>query len=271
MESDLVIRIMNTSWIIWDLFFLVPWFYILYKRNFKHVVYTSIIFGLYCAFQDAFVWYNITQTRVIIWPDSWINDDNILKFVSRWIWYIYYDFSYPAIMLSLTMILLAGHHRVSIKEKIVWLSSLYIGWYITHYLTVNVPIFMMPMITVTREMGSMRNIQMIMVIGGLNICNLLLNDCRVFLLLVLGFVIYFAMEFNLYIHGIRNVDNIITMVDNSIIEWNSGLPVMFLGTCFIKDWMIPNGCIKFHKSIFNYILIFLFTCYIIFQFCVPIN
>ena len=115
----------------------------------------------------------------------------------------------------------------SIKTKIKWTAFIFIGWLLVAFSSQSINLNN-AQITTVRHMADFRILEIgILVIGYLILFLLKYNWKQIGFLFLIGFLIHFMMEFSLLVSGIRP-GSMLVLIENSLIEFNMGVPFFYL-------------------------------------------
>jgi hypothetical protein len=113
------------------------------------------------------------------------------------------------------------------SNKIGWTALVFGSWILIALLSQLLPINDSTIITL-RHMSSLRFVEVGILVIGYSLLFMLKYDWRkIAYLFFIGFLIHFMMEFSLLITGIRP-GSLIILVENSLIEFNMGVPFFYL-------------------------------------------
>ncbi|HEY49761.1 MAG TPA: hypothetical protein G4O13_06925 [Dehalococcoidia bacterium] len=222
-----VAREFDVDFIYLDFIFTAIWIVLLWRQ--KHML--ALKFGLAGAlitFLADDVWmYHIQETRII---DAPFSPDLYLACGSFTAGMVM--FSYVIVMFSAT----------KTSTKVLWTAFLYLGWGAIAFLSQWIPLDDR-LITMVRDMSDIPAFQIGMVVGGYILLVILkyrwkymkpLTWPRIAYLFLVGFLIIFAMEFTLWISGIRPAEGAVdVLIFNSFIQFNVGIPVLYIVWTFI--------------------------------------
>ncbi len=171
---------------------------------------------------DDVLWLHIQHTRTLDVP---FNRDLFL---------VYFSFTYGMIEFSYVT---AMFQAKSMKAKALWTLFLYGGWMATALISQHVGIDDRTIQT-ARDMSHARLIQVAMVAGGYLLLLLLkytwppmksLTFLRMIYLFCVGILVHFGMEITLLASGIRPAgDYVHVLVFNSLLEFNMGVPILYI-------------------------------------------
>ncbi|MHA1122824.1 MAG: hypothetical protein ACTSPC_08505, partial [Candidatus Heimdallarchaeota archaeon] len=168
----------------------------------------------------------------------------------------YFSFTYGMIMFSFAPLMF--NKKIHFTEKLLWAGLMYGGWLAIGLMSQYIAWNDMS-IDITREMGNARRNQIIMASVGyavLLIWKILSEFLDGFpwnimksipywyfgILIVTGVFIHFSMESTLMIAGIRSPFDWEVLMVNSLLEFNTGIPILFgLWTAFNWKDYIPTS------------------------------
>lgn len=224
----IVARVFDVDFIYFDLLFCLIWIIALVKKKY----YKELLFGLFgfivVFIVDDILWFHMQGTRTISAP---INPNLFL---------LYFSFTYGMIEFSYVTVMFREEKTV---DKIYWTLFLYGGWMISAFLSQLIDIDNR-VIDVSRDMTNARTGQLVMFLGGYLLLVILrflwvelktLTWMDILELYFIGFLVHFGMEFSLLVSGIRPFDGLIgVLLFNSFIEFNTGIPIIFMLWTFFK-------------------------------------
>jgi len=240
-----VSRTFGAEFIILDIVFCILWMAL--KKKKKYILQWLIgLFGAVVVFLfDYVLWYTVKGTRQIYsLPDFFVNLGN------TWgplLFLIYFSFTYGMIEFSYVAVMFSAKHW---RKKMYWTMFLYIGWFFVAFFPKVLPL---PDDTVfiTRFMENGRWLQIGMALGGLAAIILFKYVWKPFksvtwkqigFLVLIGVVVHFGMEISLLSAGIRPAEDLVNvLLFNSLIEFNSGTPFLFIIWTLTKDRGISIG------------------------------
>ncbi len=209
-----VIRTFGADYIFFDLAFLAIFIFLLIKHKQKIPLLMFFIGGLFINFfVDWGIWLH-TGIREIILPTNFIGG-TILFFI----WFsLSYGVEYAYIFLMFDK---------KNTKKLKWTLFILFGWILVALLSQSVSINDTS-ITVVRYMSNLRIMRIVIVVLGYSLLFALKYDWKKILyLFFIGFLIHFMMEFSLLITNIRP-SSFWILLENSLIEFNMGIPVFYL-------------------------------------------
>lgn len=238
MTTSVVARTIGIDFIYFDIIFITIWVVFLIKKKY----WTPIIFGILgwiiYIFVDYVYWYLITQTRHYIGP------------LDPFLFFIWFCFSPGFVQFSYVIVMFEKRNK---NELLFWTLLFYIGWTLVSVGSQVIPLND-TIIEVYRNMDveNQRLNELIMVLINIGVAAILyfkkklrLED--VLYLFLVGTLVEFALEFTLSVSGIRQGQggwNILTMIVNTLLEFNLGIILMYL------LW-IPIKVRKYGKYIFQ--------------------
>jgi len=220
--NNIVARVFNFDFIYFDLLFCLIWIGVLLKK--KH--YREFFFGLFgflvVFFTDDVIWFHLKGTRVI---DAPLQPDLFL---------LYFSFTYGVIEFSYAIIMI---RTKEVKKALFWTVFLYVGWLTSAFMSQYIPLDDRT-ISIYREMTNARLTQILMVGIGYLVILLLklfyepmkdLSFLKIAYLFLIGILVHFGMELTLHVSGIRPIEGSLSIIlFNSLLEFNSGIPVLYL-------------------------------------------
>jgi hypothetical protein len=219
-----VIRVFGWEFIILDITFCMIWMINLLRKKY----YQQFFFGLSGAvivfISDYVFFYTIQGSREIYSLPSGLTPLTFL---------IYFSFTYGMIEFSYVTVMFKLEDW---KQKVYWTIFLYAGWFIIAFLPKILPLSDST-VDIVRHMKENRWSQIGMVIGGYLLLIILkytwepfksLTWKRLGFLFLTGVLVHFAMEITLLTSGIRPATDVFSvLVFNSLLEFNSGVPILF--------------------------------------------
>lgn len=223
-----VARVMDIDFIYFDLILVAIWItLLLVRKRFK-----ALLFGLFgyavVFFTDDVIWYTLQGTRHIEGP------------IGPHLFLAYFSFTYGMIMFSYAPMMF--DNSISKIEKVLWSILLWGGWMLIAAMSQWIHWNDAEM-SILREMSGSRIGQILMIAVGYGMLLVLKAFRWKFMesvswwyfafLFGVGTFIHFSMESTLMIAGIRPL-NWNVMVFNSFLEFNTGIPYLFLMWIFVN-------------------------------------
>ncbi|MFX0101603.1 MAG: hypothetical protein ACFFCS_18655 [Candidatus Hodarchaeota archaeon] len=242
-DSQDVARTFGYDFMYLDLILMAVWIAVLLLVRKNRLAFWVGLFGYGVYFlADYVIWYTVLGIRHIIGIDPLI-------------FLLYFSVTYSMLQFS-TVISVFSEKEV--KWKVFWMAFLFLGWLAIGFASQLLPIDDRS-ITVWREMGTQRGKQIVMatvlyltliILAWKKKCDL--NFKKVVLIFLLGVFIHFTMEATLMIPGIRP-QNYEVFYFNSLFEFNTGTPALYLIWWFFKDKMaeiklIPERFLKYKEK-----------------------
>ena len=240
-----VTRTFGVEFIILDIIFCFLWMAFLIKK--KYILQWLIgLFGTVVVFLFDYVfWYTIKGTRQIYrLPDFFTN------LGPTWgplLFLFYFSFTYGMVEFSYVAVMFSAKQW---RKKMYWTLFLYIGWSFIAFFPKVLPLSDTT-VQITRFMESGRWLQIGMALGGFAVLILFKYIWKPFksvtwlqigYIALVGVIVHFGMEISLLAAGIRPAENLLTvLVFNSLIEFNSGTPYLFMIWTLLKDKGISIG------------------------------
>ena len=239
-------RYFGIDFIYFDLMLVTIWIALLIVRR----RYKEFFFGLFgygvVQFVDNVIWYIIKGTRTI--DTGGVIGPNVFL--------TYFSFTYGMIMFSFAPLMF--NKKIHVVEKLLWAGLMYGGWLaiglMSEYITWDDRI-----INISRDMTNARTKQIIMAAVGYAVLliwkilsefldgfpwNIMKNIPYWYfgILITIGIFIHFSMESTLMIAGIRSPFDWEVLAVNSLLEFNTGIPILFgLWTAFNWSDYIPKS------------------------------
>ncbi|MBN2156768.1 MAG: hypothetical protein JW776_12065 [Candidatus Lokiarchaeota archaeon] len=229
-----VIRVFGWEFILLDITFCAVWITLLIRKNY----YLQFFFGLFGSvivfISDYVFFYLIQGTREIF---------SLPTGLSPLMFLIYFSFTYGMIEFSYVMIMFTLDNW---SKKMFWTLLLYSGWFLIAFLPKIFPLSDST-VDIVRHMKENRWTQIGMVVGGYLLLIIFKYTWKPFrslrwlklgFLFLTGFLVHFAMEISLLTAGIRPASDLISvLVFNSFIEFNTGVPILFIAWNLINYYM----------------------------------
>jgi len=241
-----VIRVFGWEFIILDIAFCLIWMIILLRKKY-FIQFFIGLFGAVVVFISDFVFfYTLQGSREIF---SLPNGLNPLKFL------IYFSFTYGMIEFSYVSVMFRLKNW---KQKVYWTLFLYVGWFIIAFLPKILPLSDLT-VDIVRHMKDNRWVQIGMVAGGYILLIILKYTWEPFksltwkklgFLFLTGVLVHFAMEITLLTAGIRPATDVFSvLVFNSLLEFNTGVPILFFVWNLITHYKQGEDTQKFPTQI----------------------
>ncbi|NVM45236.1 MAG: hypothetical protein HWN79_09990 [Candidatus Lokiarchaeota archaeon] len=222
MTEAVVARTIGIDFIYLDLLFITIWVIFLIKRKYWTPIKWGLLGWIIYIFVDYVYWYLITQTRHYTGP------------LDPFLFFLWFCISPGFVQFSYVIVMFEKRNR---NELIFWTMLFYIGWAL-----VSVGSQLLPLndiiIEVYRDMNveNQRLNELIMVLVNIIIAAALYYKKKLRLedilyLFLVGTLVEFALEFTLSVSGIRQEQggwSLITMLVNTLIEFNLGIILMYL-------------------------------------------
>ncbi len=243
--AHVVARTFGAEFIILDIIFCIIWMAFLIRK--KYILQWLIgLFGTVVVFLfDYVLWYIVKGTRKIYaLPDFFTNLGD------TWgplLFLIYFSFTYGMIEFSYVAVMFSAKRW---RKMLYWTMFLYIGWFFVAFFPKVLPLADNT-VFIAREMASGRWLQIGMSLGGFSAIILFKYVWKPFksvtwkqigFLVLIGFIVHFGMEISLLSAGIRPATDLVSvLLFNSLIEFNSGTPFLFIIWILTKDRKISTG------------------------------
>jgi hypothetical protein len=240
-----VTRTFGAEFIILDIIFCILWMAFLIRKKY-FLQWLIGLFGAIVVFLFDYVfWYTIKGTREIYsLPDFFMN---LGEFWGHMLFLIYFSFTYGMIEFSYVAVMFSANNW---RKRMYWTMFLYIGWFFIAFFPKVLPLDDTT-VQITRFMEGGRWLQIGMALGGLALIILFKYTWKPFksvtwkqigYMILIGVVVHFGMEISLLAAGIRPATDLVTvLVFNSLIEFNSGTPFLFIIWTLTKDTGINIG------------------------------
>jgi len=213
-------RYFGVDYIIFDILFALLFLFLLYRNKHRVAFWAYFAGGLGINMMVDWGFWLHTGIREIVLPTSF------LPFISSFDLRVFIFFFW----FSLTYGVEYAYTFVMFKKdsnKLFWTLLVFFGWILVALLSQSLHIYD-DQITTIRHMADTRLIRLGLVVLGYGILLLLKYPIKkIAYLFAVGFSIHFMMEFALYITGIRPT-SLLILVENSLIEFNMGVPFFFL-------------------------------------------
>ena len=240
-----VTRFFGNEFIILDLCFCILWMAFLIKKRYI----LQWLFGLFGAVVvflfDYVLWYTVKGTRVIYSLPGFFT--NLGDFWGPFLFLAYFSFTYGMIEFSYVAVMFSAENW---RKRMYWTMFLYIGWFFVAFFPKVLPLSDTS-VHITRFMVGGRWLQIGMALGGFVTIILFKYIWKPFksvtwkqiaYVFLIGIVVHFGMEISLLTAGIRPATDIVTvLVFNSLIEFNSGAPILFILWTLTKNSGISIG------------------------------
>ena len=219
-QNENVARNFEFDYIIFDALFLAIWIALLiWQKRFRPLK-AGLILAVIVYILDAVIWVQ-TGVREYGLPAPWFKHP--VDFMM--------DVSYSIVAFSWLWI---AFERRSVRDVALWTTLLFVGWLILPFVSQWIPLADMPIMT-NRHMSSRVWLHVTVVVVGYVVLFLLGYDWKTVLYVFwAGCMLSFAMEFALFISGIRPTD-VTFLVYETLILFNLGVPYLFI----IDDKILP--------------------------------
>ncbi len=208
-----VIRNFGVDYIFFDIIFLAVFLFLLFRYKKKIPLLVFFLGGIFINFLvDWGIWLH-TGIREISLPFSFTG--------SVVLFFLWFSLSYGV---EYAYVFLMFEKK---SKKWGWTALVFLGWVLVGFLSQFIPLNDST-ITLVRHMSDFRLLRVGIVVVGFSLLLFLKYDWKKILYLFLvGFLVHFMMEFSLLLNGIRPGDFIV-LLENSLIEFNMGVPFFFL-------------------------------------------
>ena len=224
--ESVVTRIFDIDFMLFDLIFVAIWILALYKRGFIKPLFFGIFGIIVNLLVDYGIWYNLQGIRTVEGLPSWMSPFAFFIYFS--ISYGMVEYSYVQVMFSIDVMKENGR-----RKAFQWSLFLFGGWLFFGLLSFAIPINDAE-ITVQRVMTGQRIFQVYAVLAEYSLLAILaylgkfeLSWKKIMYIFFVGFFVHFSMEVTLLLSGVR-VLHVFDLVFNSIIEFNTGAPILYL-------------------------------------------
>ncbi len=217
-----VARTFDMDFVYLDIAFCIIWMLALLWRKQTKALWFGLLGALVVFLVDDLLWLRVQHTRFLDVP---LNRDLFL---------LYFSFTYGMIEFSYVTLMFGA---ASARTAVLWTLLLYGGWMATALISQNVGLDDRA-IDIGRDMSNSRIIQAAMVAGGYLLLVVLkytwrpmksLTFRRLGYLFLVGVTVHFGMEITLLASGIRPArDYVEVLVFNSLLEFNMGVPILFV-------------------------------------------
>ena len=240
-----VVRTFGAEFIILDIIFCIIWMAFLIRK--KYILQWLIgLFGTVVVFLfDYVLWYTVKGTRKIYSLPEFFT--NLGDTWGPLLFLIYFSFTYGMIEFSYVAVMFSAKRW---RKRMYWTMFLYIGWFFVAFFPKILPLAD-DTVFIVREMVSGRWLQIGMALGGFGTIVLFKYTWKPFksvtwkqiaYLVLIGIVVHFGMEISLLSAGIRPATDLLTvLVFNTLIEFNSGTPFLFIIWTLTKNRGISIG------------------------------
>jgi len=222
MTEAVVARTIGIDFIYLDLLFITIWVSFLIKRKYWTPIKWGLLGWIIYIFVDYVYWYLITQTRHYTGP------------LDPFLFFLWFCVSPGFVQFSYVIVMFEKRNK---RELIFWTLLFFIGWTLLSVGSQILPIND-TLIEVYRDMNveNQRFNEVLMVLINIVIAaalyykkKLRLED--ILFLFLVGTLVEFGLEFTLSVSGIRQEQggwSLITMIVNTLIEFNLGIILMYL-------------------------------------------
>ena len=222
MTEAVVARTIGIDFIYLDLLFITIWVSFLIKRKYWTPIKWGLLGWIIYIFVDYVYWYLITQTRHYTGP------------LDPFLFFLWFCVSPGFVQFSYVIVMFEKRNK---RELIFWTLLFFIGWTLVSVGSQILPIND-TLIEVYRDMNveNQRFNEVLMVLVNVIIAaalyykkKLRLED--ILFLFLVGTLVEFGLEFTLSVSGIRQEQggwSLITMIVNTLIEFNLGIILMYL-------------------------------------------
>ncbi len=206
-----VVRTFGADYILFDLIFLAIFLFLLIKYRKKIPLLVFFVGGLGINFVIDWGFWLHSGTREVILPG----------FLNTVVFFLWFSLSYGV---EYAYVFLMFEEK---SDKVFWTFLVFMAWIIIGLFSQVFSINDSTIVTI-RHMSDFRLLRVGLVLLGYGLLFVFRYDWKkiVYLFLV-GFLVHFMMEFSLLMVGIRP-DSILILIENSLIEFNMGVPFFYL-------------------------------------------
>jgi len=222
MTDAIVARTIGIDFIYLDIIFIIIWVSFLIKRKYWTPIKWGLLGWVIYIFVDYVYWYLITQTRHYTGP------------LDPFLFFLWFCLSPGFVQFSYVIVMFEKRNK---NELLFWTLLFYIGWTIVSVGSQILPIND-TIIEVYRDMNveNQRLNELIMVLINIIIAAILYYKKKlrledILFIFLVGTLVEFALEFTLSVSGIRQEQggwSLITMIINTLLEFNLGIILMYL-------------------------------------------
>jgi hypothetical protein len=219
-QNENVARNFEFDYILFDALFLAIWIVLLiWQKRFRPLK-AGLILAIIIYLIDAIIWTRMGVREYGLpapwfkYPVDFMMDVSYSIIAWSWLWIVF--------------------ERRSFRDVALWTVLLFAGWLILPFVSRWIPLSDLPIMT-NRHMSSRVWLHVTVVVIGYVALFLLGYDWKTILYVFwAGCMLAFAMEFSLYISGIRPTD-VTFLVYETLILTNLGVPYLFI----IDDKILP--------------------------------